>query len=213
MSVEQFALSSIYHYKYFALVFLLSLGLAGLPLPDEFLMIFSGFMSTLGHLSFFKAIVASSLGSFIGMNLSYLIGTQLDKLLSYRLHNPKIKNGIKTAEYWFNKYGEILIVVGYFFPGFRHFTAYFSGMSRYSLKRYMLLVALGAILWSSFFITMGKILGEHWHKVAAILHKDLLYIGIVIVVALIGFYFLKLRKKQIVLEDASDNKTEIKEEK
>lgn len=196
MGIEQLALSLIYQYKYFALVLLLSLGLAGIPLPDEVLMISSGFMSTLGILGFFKAIVASSIGSFIGMNVSYFIGTQLDKMLSHRLNSPKIKNGLKTAEYWFNKYGERLIVIGYFFPGLRHFTAYFSGMSRYCYKRYLLLVALGAVLWSTFFITLGKLLGEHWRKFAIILHKNLLYIGIIIVIAMIGFYFIKLRKNK-----------------
>jgi len=193
--LENYATDIIYHYRYVGLLLLLACGMVGVPVPDEFLMTFSGFQTSLGWMDFATTLFIATLGSFIGMNLSYWIGRKLGipflhKVAPYLHLNEK---KIARAEHWFQHYGDRLIVLGYFFPGFRHFTAYFSGMSELHYGRYTALAGVGAFLWALTFISLGRMLGEHWHKIAFILHRYLARGGIAlaIIVFLIYLYSVK----------------------
>jgi membrane protein DedA with SNARE-associated domain len=50
------------------------LGIIGLPVPDEILMTFSGYLISKGKLHYFPTVTVSVLGSYIGMSISYFIG-------------------------------------------------------------------------------------------------------------------------------------------
>lgn len=197
--LEHFLIGIIYHYRYAGLLVLLSFGMIGLPVPDELLMTFSGFQTSLGHMNFGKTLFLASLGSFVGMNLSYWIGRKLGIPFLHRIA-PYVhlnEKRISRAEHWFSKFGDRLIVVGYFFPGFRHFTAYFAGMSELSYARYAALAALGALLWSTTFITLGRVLGIHWKGITALLHRYLVFGGIVLAVIVAIVYVYSVKKGRV----------------
>lgn len=199
---EHIVFSLIYHYRYAGLFGLLSLGMIGLPVPDEFLMTFSGFQTTVGHMALGKTLALASLGSFTGMNLSYWIGRKLGipflhKVVPYLHLNEK---RIARAEHWFNKYGDRLIIIGYFFPGFRHFTAYFAGMSELSYGRYVVLSIIGALLWSTTFIALGRVLGVHWRIITALLHRYLVSGGLVFALIVIAVYIYSMKRGKADLE-------------
>lgn len=201
--LEHYVTDIIYHYRYVGLFVLLSLGMVGIPVPDEFLMTFSGFLTSLGRMNFGKTLMLAALGSFLGMNLSYWIGRRLGipflhKIAPY-LHLNKKK--IARAEHWFQRFGDRLIVIGYFFPGFRHFTAYFSGMSEINYGRYAILAGTGAFLWTLTFITLGRILGVHWHKITLVLHRYLVRGGIVLAIIVFLIYLYSVKRGRERLED------------
>ncbi|AHF06749.1 DedA family protein [Desulfitobacterium metallireducens] len=189
--LEQYLLSMIYHYRYWGLFTVLSFGMIGVPVPDEFIMAFSGFQTSIGHMNFVKTLFFASLGSFVGMNLSYWIGRSLGIPFLHRiapfLHMNE--NKIRRAEGWFQRFGDRLIVIGYFFPGFRHFVAYFSGMSELNYARYTILSGIGALLWSTTFITLGNLLGTHWQGIIALLHRYLSRGGIILAL-FVGIIYL-----------------------
>lgn len=192
----------IYHYRYVGLFILLTFGMIGVPVPDEFLMTFSGFQTSVGHMAFGKTLVVATLGSFLGMNLSYWIGRRLGipflhKIAPYLHLNEK---RIAQAEHWFQRYGDSLIVIGYFFPGFRHFTAYFSGMSELHYGRYVVLAGTGAFLWSLTFITLGRILGEHWRKITFVMHGYLARGAIVLAIIVLLIYLYNVRRGRVSKE-------------
>ncbi|MCO1600386.1 DedA family protein [Desulfosporosinus nitroreducens] len=196
--LEQYLIDIIYHFKYIGLFILLTCGLVGVPVPDEFLMTFSGFQTSLGRMDFGTTLMVATLGSFLGMNLSYWIGRRLGipflhKVAPYLHLNEK---KIARAEHWFQCYGDRLIVIGYFFPGFRHFTAYFSGMSKLHFGRYTVLAGIGAFLWALTFITLGRILGVHWQKITHILHHYLARSGIVLAIIVFLIYLYSVKTKQ-----------------
>lgn len=201
--LEHYVTDIIYHYRYVGLFVLLSLGMVGIPVPDEFLMTFSGFLTSLGRMNFGKTLMLAALGSFLGMNLSYWIGRRLGipflhKIAPYLHLNEK---KIARAEHWFQRFGDRLIVIGYFFPGFRHFTAYFSGMSEINYGRYAILAGTGAFLWTLTFITLGRILGVHWHKITLVLHRYLVRGGIVLAIIVFLIYLYSVKRGRERLED------------
>ncbi|MFZ3101340.1 MAG: DedA family protein [Desulfitobacteriaceae bacterium] len=201
--LESYLTHIIQHYGYAGLFGLLALGMVGIPVPDEFLMTFSGFQTTLGRMNFGMTVLMAALGSFVGMNLSYWIGRRLGipflhKIAPYLHLNEK---KIARAEHWFNRIGDRLIVIGYFFPGFRHLTAYFAGMSKLHYGRYMTLAGLGAFLWSLSFISLGRMLGEHWQKITFVLHRYLVRGGIVLAIIVVGIYIYSVKSGKIKFDE------------
>ncbi|KGP76798.1 membrane protein [Desulfosporosinus sp. Tol-M] len=200
--LEHYLLDIIYHYRYVGLFMLLTGGMIGIPVPDEILMTFSGFQTSLGRMDFGRTLLVATLGSFLGMNLSYWIGRRLDTpfhKIAPILHLNEEK--IAQAEHWFQRFGDRLIVIGYFFPGFRHFTAYFSGMSELHYGRYATLAGVGAFIWALTFITLGRILGEQWQKIMYILHHYMALGGIVLAIIVFLIYLYSTKRSRFYQKD------------
>ncbi|WP_407312751.1 DedA family protein [Desulfosporosinus sp. SB140] len=195
--IQGLLLRIIYEYRYFALLLMLSLGMVGLPVPDEFVMAFSGFQVSLGRMGYSKTLLIAALGSFIGTNLSYWIGRRLGKPLLDRiapyLHFNETK--LSEVEVWFRRFGGKMIVVGYFFPGFRHFIAYFGGISKLKYLRYVTFSGMGAVLWTATFITMGMFLGIYWESTVMKIRHLLIPGGIFLGALLIIGYLYNVKKR------------------
>ncbi|SDE43035.1 membrane protein DedA, SNARE-associated domain [Priestia aryabhattai B8W22] len=148
-------------YGYIAIFLMLVLGIVGLPIPDEVMMTIVGFFTHTGVLNYPLAIIVSFFGALLGMMISYLIGRKagrpfIDKFGKWI--GLKEKRMLKV-ENWLKKYGPYSLIFGYFIPGIRHVTCYFSGIGKMELKTYTLFAAIGAFLWSFIFITIGRMVG------------------------------------------------------
>ena len=64
----------ISEYGYFGLFSLLVLGIVGLPVPDETLLTFAGYLIFRGQLRLVPTMLAAFLGSACGITLSYTLG-------------------------------------------------------------------------------------------------------------------------------------------
>src|SRR6186713_1398799 len=67
----------INQYGTIALFFLLTLGIIALPIPDEPLLMLAGSLIAKGELSMVSTIIASILGAWCGITVSYLLGAYL----------------------------------------------------------------------------------------------------------------------------------------
>lgn len=79
-------LSYIEQYGYTALFFCLLLGIVGMPIPDEMIVMSGGFVLLLGILSVIPAFSLTYLGVVSGLSLGYIFGKVfgakvLDKLM------------------------------------------------------------------------------------------------------------------------------------
>lgn len=75
----------ILNYGYLAIFVSLFLGLIGLPVPDEVLMTTIGYYCSVGFLSTPVAILIATLGSFLGMVVSYFVGSKIGRPIIYRV--------------------------------------------------------------------------------------------------------------------------------
>lgn len=151
----------------------LILEFASLPLPGETMMVLAGVMAYNNHGSYIGMIIASALGTVIGMQFSYEIGRRLgtkavDKYGMYIGLTPYRMT--KAAEF-FNKFGNIVIVIAYFLPGVRHILGYFSGISRIDAKKFHIYSTIGGVFWVVVFITLGYVLGPSAPHAFKLLYK------------------------------------------
>ncbi|GIP32129.1 DedA family protein [Paenibacillus sp. J2TS4] len=157
----EFVQEMIAQYGYIALYFLLALGIIGLPIPDEVLMTFVGYLASIGIFGYSAAVSVSLLGAMSGMILSYELGRKIGKPLIWKygkwlLLTPE---RLEKAEGWFNRYGLWTVSFGYFIPGIRHLTCYLSGISGIERRKYWLFAGAGALVWCVLFITLGYFIG------------------------------------------------------
>src|SRR5882724_4042636 len=82
--MEQQVLAWIAQYGYAAIFVLLVLGIVGLPVPDETLLTFTGYMIYKGHLGLPLAFLSGFLGSACGITLSYVLGRTFGIRLIHR---------------------------------------------------------------------------------------------------------------------------------
>jgi membrane protein DedA with SNARE-associated domain len=163
-------------HKYFGILSLLTLGIVGLPIPDEMLLIFSGYLVSKGELKTLPTIISAFSGSVIGMSMSYLAGRFFGK------HIIKIKTGflpdfeemLPRIQKWFNKFGKWTLIIGYFIPGVRHFTAFAAGTSKLRYSVFSVYSYTGGLIWVLTCIIIGYYLGESWKSVFPIIHGTLI---------------------------------------
>ncbi|MCW3792657.1 DedA family protein [Paenibacillus sp. LS1] len=150
-------------YGYVAITVLLAGGILGLPVPDEALMTFVGYLVSVKIMNFMLAILFSFVGSVLGMIISYLIGSKVGFHIVERYGKwvgmtPK---RFEKVQRWFVKYGDWAIVFSYFIPGVRHVSGYVAGITKIPFKKYVLLCSVVALIWSVLFITIGYFIGSH----------------------------------------------------
>jgi membrane protein DedA with SNARE-associated domain len=184
-------------YGYGMLFLLLMLGVVGLPVPDETLLVFSGYLISKGDFHLLPTWLVALCGSWCGITLSYTIGRTLGLGVVHRygkyLHITQER--MDRVHRWFDRIGHWALLVGYYIAGVRHFTAIVAGTSGLRYVSFAAYAYTGGLLWVSTFLTIGYYIGENWKQVSDVIHHYLLYISIA-VVALAAAYYIAVRKKR-----------------
>ena len=187
--MEQQILAWITEYGYAAIVGLLMLGIVGLPVPDETLLTFTGYLVFRGTFRLPLAFAAALTGSGCGITISYLLGRTFGLKLIHRYGRyVRIREEhVEKAHAWFRKAGHWSLTLGYFIPGVRHLTAYAAGMSDLEAPQFALFAYTGAVLWVSAFLALGYFLGDRWEAVEHNIHHYLVYLTLAGIMALAAF--------------------------
>ena len=187
--MEQQILGWITHYGYFAIFFLLVSGIVGLPVPDETLLTFTGFLVFKGNLSLPLAFAAALAGSLTGITVSYTLGRTFGLRLIHRYGHyiHLTEERVQQAHAWFARVGHWGLTFGYFVPGIRHLTAYAAGMSAVEPPQFALFAYSGGVLWVASFLSLGYFLGDRWKAVEKEIEHYFGLIGIVLVMLAAGY--------------------------
>jgi membrane protein DedA with SNARE-associated domain len=175
----------ITHYGYVAIFFLLVLGIVGLPVPDEALLTFVGYLSYKGDLHVGAALLTAFLGTACGSTISYelgrLFGLQVITRLGRMLHVAPEQ--IMEAQTWVRRWGPYAMPFAYFLPGVRHVAAIATGASQLSLSRFAAFAYAGAFLWSATFIGIGYGLGAEWSRLSPAVHRTVVISALTVTLA------------------------------
>ena len=194
----RFLLHMLSNYGYIVLTSALFLELIALPLPGELLMTYCGFLVSKGNLNWGLSIIFASLGSILGITVAYLLGkilghTFFKKYGSYIHLGPERLDKVSK---WFSRYGEKVLIIAYFIPGVRHLSGYFSGIAEIKYKDFAINAYIGALLWTTIFITMGKFVGDKWNRYHRLIMKISFFASIGILCVMIVVYFYRKYKKE-----------------
>lgn len=186
-------------YGYVVLFLSLLLEFIALPLPGQTLMSYCGYLVYREKLVWGVSILISALGTIVGITISYFIGKTLG-ITFFKKYGCYVHMGPKTLKKvsnWFEVYGNKLLLVSYFIPGVRHVTGYFYGITNISFKKFSVYAYTGAFLWSFIFITLGKILGDQWDKINALLNHYLVFSSIILVAFILIVFICKYYRVKI----------------
>lgn len=180
-------------YGYLFLFFYLMLDLIALPLPGQTLMTYVGFLAYRGHLDWGTSILIATLGSCIGMTITYIVGyivgnPLLKKYGKYIHMGPKRFE--KTSE-WYSRHGNKILAIGYFIPGVRHFTGYFAGVARLRFRTFAIFAYSGALVWTTVFISFGRLLGPQWDRLSDGIKNRILITFAIVFISLVFLYLFR----------------------
>ena len=178
-----------------AIFLLLMLGIVGLPVPDETLLTFAGYLCFKGKLGLETTLLAAFLGSVCGISLSYGLG-RLFGLPMVRKLGPTFHlrpHHLTETQRWFERWGKYMLLLGYFVPGVRHLIGIVAGASKLSPAVFSTFAYSGALLWSSSFIGLGYVAGEEWRKLSHQLHF-VLVLGAIAVFLVLAMALLVVRR-------------------
>ena len=154
-------------YGYIGLFIGLALGILALPVPDETMLAFSGYLIYKGAFHWPQTCVAGFLGSACGITLGYFLGRTLgDRAVGLvgRLVHAEASH-VERTRHLVERIGEWILPVGYFIPTVRHLTAIVAGSARMPWPRFALLAYSGGLVWSQTFIVLGYVFGPKWDSV------------------------------------------------
>ena len=196
-------MSSIPHlistYGYVGIFASLMAGIIGLPVPDETILMFAGYLIFKGYLQPLPTFASAFAGACCGITVSYYLGRSAGAYLlsryGSRLHLDPAR--LERVHVWFQRLGKWTLFFGYFIMGVRHLTALVAGSSRLQFRVFALFAYAGVLFWTLSFLGVGYFLGEELPQVLKQLrHYYLLASGLVVLAVVVFFmvrYFWKRR--------------------
>src|SRR6516162_5544396 len=163
LMTEQAVVHWITSYGYVGIFFLLIGGIVGLPIPDEWLLVISGYLAFKNVLGLFPTLVIAAMGSAGGLTVRYLLSRTSGGFIIRRygrwlsIDDQKIQR----VQHWFENLGRWVLVVGPFIPGVRNLMGYVAGASKLGIRVFMRFAYTGALISSATFVSFGYFVGRH----------------------------------------------------
>lgn len=136
------------------------------PLPSEVILPLAGFTASRGSFTLVEAIFWTTLGSVVGATALYWIGAAVGRrrlrLVVAKMPLVDLADLDRTEE-WFARHGRATVFLGRMVPIFRSLISIPAGIERMPFASFVLLSAAGSLIWNTFFVLVGYVLGENWH--------------------------------------------------
>lgn len=180
----------------FLLVFIQEMGVPN-PVPNELILLFSGYMAFLGKLSFSLVFLSAVLGDFLGTCLLYFIFHYFGKAI---LKNkpawiPISKERVERISNFISKKGTLGIFIGRLIPYFRGYVSVVAGLIQIPPKVFLPTVLISACLWSGGYVILGRILGSQWKSLISYIGGAKNGVIFLMGVAVLVYAIVLIRKK------------------
>lgn len=190
--------SWVAHWGYAAIFLGILLGNVGVPLPEETIIILSGYLAWRGVLSLPTVILVGILSAIAGDNLGYWIGRNGGRplLLRYGRYCFLSRRQLRRAEQFFARHGHRAVFFGRFIAGMRFLAGPLAGISRMRFGRFFAYNASGAVVYVSAVALVGFAAGRHLHRVLADFKRAEHFIALGAGILLVGLTWRFLRRKK-----------------
>lgn len=172
---------------------------AGIPVPSEIVLPFSGFLIASGQFLLWPAVLLATLGNVVGSVILFWIGASggrwfLEKYGKYVLiHHRDIEKG----EAWFKRHGNKAVFFGRMMPIVRTFISLPAGVAQMNFKKFIVFTTLGALPWNFALVYLGLKAGENWEMLRSYFHIVDIVIGVGIVIFIIWHVYNKQKQEHV----------------
>jgi membrane protein DedA with SNARE-associated domain len=185
-----------------AVLGLMTLESACIPVPSEVIQLFAGYLVSLHRMSLFAAVSAGVLGNLIGSWIAWSVGYYGGRPFVHRwgryVHVTPAR--LALAERWFDKHGEVTVLVGRCVPVIRTFISLPAGIARMPFWRFTLFTLIGCIPWVLGLTLLGVQVGPSWERWRHRL-EYLDYIVAAVILAGIVYLFVRARRRRGIAID------------
>jgi len=179
---------------YPGIVLLMALESACMPVPSEIVMPFAGYLAYQGDMDFWMVALAGAIGCSVGSIVAYAFGFYAGRPLIVRYGRYILirEKHLKTAEDWFEKYGDKATFIARLLPVVRTVVSLPAGIAKMNFKKFVFYSFVGSVPWTVMLTYVGYWLGPNWEDVVGVF-RGLDVLVILVAVVIIVFYVWRLR--------------------
>jgi membrane protein DedA with SNARE-associated domain len=180
---------------------LVTLNSAGIPIPSEVILPFSGYLVYLGRFNLLFVALAGAVGCNIGSAIAYWIGAAGGRPLVARYGRWVLmsQHDVDRMADFFERYGSITILVGRMLPVVQTFVAFPAGIARMGRLRFHAYTTIGSLVWYTCLTYIGKRLGQAWDtdpRFHEWFHRFHLVVEIALLAGVVWFVWSHWKKAQ-----------------
>lgn len=172
-SVITFVTSAYASLGYAGVLVLMAIESCCIPIPSEIILPLAGFLVGQGKFGFWPTVFAGTVGGTLGSCVAYGIGAAGGRplMLKYGKYVLISAADAARADKFFERYGEATAFFSRLLPVIRTFISLPAGMMRMHFGKFVAYTFAGSLVWSIVLVYVGKVLGQNWLEVRAVLQR------------------------------------------
>ena len=193
--IVNFVVETVGSLGYIGIFIMMFLESSFFPFPSEVVMIPAGYLAYKGEMNIYMAIFSGIAGSLTGALFNYFLAVKFGRkfLIKYGKYFFIKEETITKMEEFFKSHGHISTFSGRLIPAVRQYISFPAGLARMNLLTFSIYTTLGAAIWVVILTLLGYYLGDNEALIKEYLHS--IIIGILIALAILGFWYYKKIKK------------------
>ncbi len=186
-------------YSYLTIYCVYFIELMGIPVPGETTMVYIGYLSWAGRLSWPLCILAVTCGAISGVTGSYFIGLKIGSPLmqKYGRFIGLTPERFGKIEEWIAVYGKKILIIAYYIPGLRHASGYVSGILEIPYPIFAANAYSGALLYAVSFTSLGYFLGPGWERALNAVRGHIAGASLLLMLVMLAYFIWKYKKKAV----------------
>ncbi|WP_182868788.1 DedA family protein [Rhodopirellula sp. JC639] len=170
------------------------------PIPSEVVMPWAGYAVSQGDLSFFGAVAAGSVGSFLGALAWYLFARWFgrDRLTNWvRRHGWWLTistSDIEQMEAWFARWGHWAVLLCRMIPGLRTLISVPAGFANMAIGKFCVYTAVGTVLWTALLAALGWWLADSYEQLVT----PLSWVSTAVIAGMFAWWLFRFVKAGVI---------------
>jgi membrane protein DedA with SNARE-associated domain len=178
-----------------AIVVLIALSAAGVPVPSEIVVPLGGALAAQRSLPLGGVIAAAVVGDVAGSLVAFTLARRYGETL---ILGPGRRLGLRPAhlrlaERFFARGGVLAVAAGRCLPVIRSYMAFPAGLSRIGRGPFVIATLAGSTVWNSVLAVAGYELGQGYERVGSLLGPLRLPIALALIALLVAAYYVGKR--------------------
>ena len=177
---------------YGAVIVLMAIQSACIPLPSEVIMPLAGYALCHSQMQLALLATVASLASNLGSIPAYWVGAKGGRPMVERYGSWLLlsRRDLDLVDHFFAKYGSITVLIGRMLPIVRTFIAFPAGVAKMNQVRFHIYTFVGSWPWCYALAYIGLRLGDKWNsdpRLKAVFQRFHLGVELVLVVGFVWF--------------------------